>query len=238
MREVDNFIAVQKIYLTKIISRFILNKYSFIVKERNYSMSRSPEKNKKIREESINKIRKAALEVFSNKGFSASRIQDIAIEAKISQGLLYRYYSSKEEIFADLISDSLDKMSESALYVKNMEGTFEKKLEFAIKNLIKSINEKDNFGKTSRLVLQGVAAAKISDEVKNMLKRKMDIPYGIMAEFMEEGQTSGEIIDGDPYDLSVIFWSMVNGFVLFQNNRDNSSKLPNYNTVKYMFLRK
>jgi hypothetical protein len=25
---------------------------------------------------------------------------------------------------------------------------------------------------------------------------------------------------------------------LFQNNRDNSSKLPNYNTVKYMFLRK
>jgi hypothetical protein len=71
-----------------------------------------------------------------------------------------------------------------------------------------------------------------------MLKRKMDIPYGIMAEFMEEGQTSGEIIDGDPYDLSVIFWSMVNGFVLFQNNRDNSSKLPNYNTVKYMFLRK
>jgi len=196
------------------------------------------EKNKKIREESINKIRKAALEVFSNKGFSASRIQDIAREAKISQGLLYRYYSSKEEIFADLISDSLDKMSESALYIKNMEGTFEKKLEFAIKNLIKSINEKDNFGKTSRLVLQGVTAAKISDEVKNMLKRKMDIPYEIMAEFMEEGQTSGEIIDGDPYDLSVIFWSMVNGFVLFQNNRDNSSKLPNYNTIKYMFLRK
>ena len=196
------------------------------------------DKNKKIREESINKIRKAALEVFSNKGFSASRIQDIVREAKISQGLLYRYYSSKEEIFADLISDSLDKMSESALYIKNMEGTFEKKLEFAIKNLIKSINEKDNFGKTSRLVLQGVTAAKISDEVKNMLKRKMDIPYEIMAEFMEEGQTSGEIIDGDPYDLSVIFWSMVNGFVLFQNNRDNSSKLPNYNTVKYMFLRK
>lgn len=200
-------------------------------------MSRSPEINKKMKEESIEKIRKSALEVFSKKGFSATRVQDIAKEASVSQGLLYRYYSSKDEIFLDLISDSLDKISQGALYVKNMEGTFEEKIEFAIKNLIESIKNKDNFGKTSRLVLQGVRASGISDDVKAILRKKMDIPYEIMAELMKDGQDAGEIVDGDPYDLSVIFWSTINGFVLFQSNRDKYSKLPDTNTVKYMFLK-
>lgn len=40
-----------------------------------------------------------ALKVFSKKGYDKTTITDIAKELKISQGLCYRYYSSKEEIY-------------------------------------------------------------------------------------------------------------------------------------------
>jgi AcrR family transcriptional regulator len=59
------------------------------------------------------KIIIAALNQFSRKGLSATRIQDIATEAGISQGLLYRYYKSKNEIYVDLIEVALDKMNEA-----------------------------------------------------------------------------------------------------------------------------
>ncbi len=44
-------------------------------------------------------IVEAALELFSQKGFDDTTIQDIARKLNISQGLCYRYFKSKNEIF-------------------------------------------------------------------------------------------------------------------------------------------
>lgn len=40
-----------------------------------------------------------ALKVFSKKGYDKTTITDIAKELVISQGLCYRYYASKEDIY-------------------------------------------------------------------------------------------------------------------------------------------
>lgn len=44
-------------------------------------------------------IVEAALELFSQKGYEHTTIQDIAEKLNISQGLCYRYFSSKSDIF-------------------------------------------------------------------------------------------------------------------------------------------
>lgn len=45
----------------------------------------------------------AALEVFSQVGFAAAKIEDVADAAGISKGTLYLYFESKEELFKGMI---------------------------------------------------------------------------------------------------------------------------------------
>jgi len=47
-------------------------------------------------------IIEAARSVFESKGFLNTTLQDVAKEAEISVGLIYRYFESKEDIFASL----------------------------------------------------------------------------------------------------------------------------------------
>src|SRR5450631_522651 len=49
-----------------------------------------------------NDIVEAARRVFETKGFLNTTLQDVANEAEISVGLIYRYFESKEDIFASL----------------------------------------------------------------------------------------------------------------------------------------
>lgn len=50
------------------------------------------------KEATAEKIKRAALEVFVEKGVSAATIKDIATGAGISEGALYRHYKSKDEL--------------------------------------------------------------------------------------------------------------------------------------------
>lgn len=53
------------------------------------------------------KIDFAALRVFGKRGYENTKILDIAVDAKVSVGNIYRYYKSKEEIFYSVVPESL-----------------------------------------------------------------------------------------------------------------------------------
>lgn len=49
----------------------------------------------------------AALTVFVEKGYAATRLDDVAVAAGISKGLLYRYFDNKAELFKEVIRQTL-----------------------------------------------------------------------------------------------------------------------------------
>jgi len=49
----------------------------------------------------------AALALFVERGFAATRLDDIASRAGVSKGTLYLYYESKEELFKEVISQGI-----------------------------------------------------------------------------------------------------------------------------------
>jgi AcrR family transcriptional regulator len=75
-------------------------------------------------EEKRRLILEAAVRVFAHKGFHTSRVGDIAEEAGVAHGLLYHYFSSKDEVldtifketWSDLLAeiDDIETSSESA----------------------------------------------------------------------------------------------------------------------------
>ncbi len=64
---------------------------------------RTPEQFKEIREEKKALIMQTALEVFAEKTFQGASVSMIAQKAGISKGLLYNYFSSKEDLLKQII---------------------------------------------------------------------------------------------------------------------------------------
>lgn len=52
-------------------------------------------------------IRKAALEAFLENGFAASSMADIAARAEIAKGTCYRYFTSKEQLFEEVLHEAV-----------------------------------------------------------------------------------------------------------------------------------
>ena len=52
-------------------------------------------------------IAEAALKIFARDGFSAAKMDDVALEAGVAKGTLYLYHTSKEELFEATVREKL-----------------------------------------------------------------------------------------------------------------------------------
>ncbi len=65
----------------------------------------------------------AALALFVEKGFAATRSEEVAARAGVAKGTLYRYYPSKEELFKAMVRDNLSvHIAESAAQAAQYQG--------------------------------------------------------------------------------------------------------------------
>lgn len=73
-------------------------------------MPRTKDQYSEIRKVSREKILSAALELFAKKGFHATSISQIAKKAKISKGLMYNYFKSKDKLLDEIIQQGFAEM--------------------------------------------------------------------------------------------------------------------------------
>ncbi|MCE4555358.1 TetR/AcrR family transcriptional regulator [Roseateles cellulosilyticus] len=65
----------------------------------------------------------AALALFVEKGFAATRSEEVAARAGVAKGTLYRYYPSKDELFKAMVRENLSvHIVESAAQAAQYEG--------------------------------------------------------------------------------------------------------------------
>lgn len=67
-------------------------------------MPRSKADNERLQEKSRQKILLGALELFSKQGFAQTTVDQIAVKAAVSKGLIYHYYQSKQEILKGIFT--------------------------------------------------------------------------------------------------------------------------------------
>lgn len=76
------------------------------------------------KEERPEEIVDAALQLFSEKGFAATRMSDVARQAGISKGTLYLYFDSKEAIFREVVRQVIEpQIDHNESMVDEFEGT-------------------------------------------------------------------------------------------------------------------
>lgn len=63
-----------------------------------------------VRAETLEAILTASLKLFAKKGFDRTAVEDIAKTAKISKGLVYHYFKSKDDILDSLLMNAFDEI--------------------------------------------------------------------------------------------------------------------------------
>jgi AcrR family transcriptional regulator len=62
---------------------------------------------RRLPEERPHQIIQAAIEIFDKKGLSGARLEDIAKQAGVSKGTIYLYFPNKEELFREMVRNTL-----------------------------------------------------------------------------------------------------------------------------------
>ena len=66
----------------------------------------------------------AALDLFVERGFAATRSEDVAMRAGVSKGTLYLYYPSKEELLKEVIRQNvINQIAEGEEIIRRFEGS-------------------------------------------------------------------------------------------------------------------
>jgi AcrR family transcriptional regulator len=85
----------------------------------------------------------AALKVFTDKGFSAARVEDVAKEASLSKGAVYLYFTSKEALFEALVRRFAEQVIAAAVprFAAMAEADPEAALRNAIRFLVATLSD-------------------------------------------------------------------------------------------------
>ena len=89
----------------------------------------------KAKETTKSRVRKSALALFSVNGYYQTSISEITTNARISKGLFYHYYSSKESLFEEIIFESIESLL-NYLPQNNEEDFNDDKLDYFINKVI------------------------------------------------------------------------------------------------------
>lgn len=66
----------------------------------------------------------AALDLFVERGYAATRLDDVAAKAGVSKGTLYLYFANKEELFKAVVRENvIPVLGEAQGIIENYEGT-------------------------------------------------------------------------------------------------------------------
>ena len=61
-----------------------------------------------LKDDIKNRILHVAVEMFKNYGYAKTSMKNIATEAKVAVGNLYRYFNSKEDLYNEIIKEFVD----------------------------------------------------------------------------------------------------------------------------------
>ena len=177
-------------------------------------MARNFKQNQKMRDERREQILSTALKLFAAKGLAATKISDIAVASQISQGLLYHYFSSKEAIFVELIRGAFAQMNAAALALEALPLTPRAKLEKAIRELLHSIADSEDFARYVLLITQASVSEAIPPEAQAIMASEHNVPYAVIERIIEAGQSDGSIKPFVARDLALVFWMIMKGLAL------------------------
>lgn len=138
----------------------------------------------------------AALAVFSEKGFAAARLDDIAARAGVSKGALYLYFETKQELFTAVVraavTPNLDVIEQVA---KTVDLPFAQLARMLLTQAAEVMST-TSIGSVAKMVI--AESGNFPDLARVWHDEVVSRALGVVTGVIERAQGRGEVPPGDP----------------------------------------
>lgn len=147
-----------------------------------------------------------ALELFVKKGYSETKIGDIAKASNMSVGLMFHYFESKEQLYAELVKMGVEGANAPG------DMNFQNPLDY-FKGFLDELFQYVLNRQWVLYMFVLMSQARRSDGVPKHIRELACTVNQIeqSAEIIEAGQKYGYFREGNPMALAFAFWSSVQG---------------------------
>jgi AcrR family transcriptional regulator len=153
-----------------------------------------------------------ARRAFARKG-KAATMADVAEAAGVSQGLAYRYFASKEEIYRALMEQAVEQSGLMTLQdILASSATPGERLALLITRLV---DYRRDHLEVFQLLDQVLNSENAPDDFTEVIRRRGERFFGEMRQLIVEGQATGEVAAGDPDQLVITIVACLDGLVRF-----------------------
>jgi AcrR family transcriptional regulator len=138
-------------------------------------------------------ILEAAARIFSEKGFHATSMQDIAEAVNLQKASLYYHFSSKQEILSDILDHALDLINDRLELVLSQPLSPDEKLRRAMISYLQTIAENQNLSAVLLLELRS-----LDPEIKARQAYRREKFERLWRDLIIEGKQQGVFTNVDP----------------------------------------
>jgi AcrR family transcriptional regulator len=166
-------------------------------------MTDAPDKREQAREERRRQILEAALRVFLDRGYHAANVSDVAAEAGVSQGTIYWYFSSKEDLFNAAVLAAFEDFGAGTLTAIQECETAEEQLWALEQSMVQFLEMAEGL----LMLFIGFWASSSNREEAGRLWGELLREYrDVLVRIVQKGIDSGEF---QPVDAGALVWAVL-----------------------------
>ena len=185
----------------------------------------APQKNRLHAEDRRRQLLKAAVESFAQKGFAGTKTKDIAAAAGVSEAILFRHFSSKEDLYHAIL-DEKEAPAPKSQFIRELEAIADSRdderfFQTFASSCLKSFREDPAF---HRLLLY---ASLEGHTMASLFRARFGLPMGnFLRRYITQRQKDGAFHRCDPeVAISFFFGSVVHyamGRYIFETREPNA----------------
>ena len=202
-------------------------------------MPRTPEQHEAMRAATRERVRSAAVRLFARQGFAAVNMRRIAEEAGISTGSIYRHFTTKEELFEDLVTEAATGMGEVVALFRGPGDPVESLRAFTeefLSDLAGTGDFVEFFQLMHQAFTQGNSPEGGAPAVAALVSRNSEL-LGATVELVERGQSRGALRPGPADELASCYFALLDGLVTMRSALGARCVLPSTSTVMGLLLK-
>jgi AcrR family transcriptional regulator len=136
-------------------------------------------------------ILEAARRIFARLGYAATNVEDVAKEAGMAKGTVYLYFKSKEEVFAAVLANDLEHLTNQTIEDMSVAKTFAERLMVFLNLRLAYLQHNQDFLRIyfAEFGSRGSRSALISEVIDKRFWRAIEF----MRQCLEEAISQGEL---------------------------------------------
>lgn len=168
---------------------------------------RTRERREREHAERRREIVTAAREVFARRGYRAATLDEIAEKAAFAKGTLYNYFTSKEDLFRDILNSLLEDMRQVAVSVVKRRGNSREKFQLFARGVMEYYRANEDL---LRIVTMDMNRMELEKEnrLRTILLKVRGIA-GALAKTLEADMRARRVVTEDPVELAQVFVALI-----------------------------